>query len=52
LSGFAKVGKEFDGVRENINTIIRLLGDFDDLSDDIKISFLSEDEQKKINSAT
>jgi chromosome segregation ATPase len=45
-------GRDLDFVQEGFRSIIRLLGEFDDLSDDIKLSFLSGDEQKKIQDAT
>jgi hypothetical protein len=39
-------------VQDSFRSIIRLLGEFDDLSDDIKFSFLSEEEQRKIQKAS
>jgi hypothetical protein len=44
LKGINSAEKDFNGVQETIHSIIRLLGDFKDLSDDAKISFLSPDE--------
>jgi hypothetical protein len=48
LKGLNKAGKDLNNVRESIHSVVRLLGDFNDLSDDAKISFLPPDEQKKI----
>ena len=52
LKGLAAAGRDLGSVQEGFRSIIRLLGEFDDLSDDIKLSFLSGDEQKKIQEAT
>ena len=52
LKGLTGTGKDLAIVEENFRAIIRLLGEFDDLSDDIKLSFLSADEQKKIVAIT
>ena len=52
LKGLAGTGKDLAAVEENFRAIIRLLGEFDDLSDDIKLSFLSEEEQKKATAIT
>ena len=52
VKGLTSTGKDLETVQENFRAIIRLLGDFNDLSDDVKLSFLSADEQKKINDIT
>ena len=52
LKGLAATGKDLTSVQESFKAIIRLLGEFDDLSEDIKLSFLSGDEQKKIQDAS
>ena len=52
LKGLNAAGRDLDSVQENFRAIIRLLGEFGDLSDDVKLSFLSPDEQKKIQDAT
>jgi hypothetical protein len=44
LKGLAATGKDLTSVQESFKAIIRLLGEFDDLSEDIKLSFLSGDE--------
>ena len=51
FKGLTATGKDLDKVQESFRSIIRLLGDFDDLSDDIKLSFLGPEEQKKISDA-
>jgi chromosome segregation ATPase len=48
LKGLNSAGKDLNNVQETIHSLVRLLGDFNDLSDDAKISFLPPDEQKKI----
>jgi hypothetical protein len=45
-------GKSLENVEEGFRSIIRLLGEFDDLSDEIKFSFLTEENKKKIESIT
>jgi hypothetical protein len=52
LKGLTGAGKDLATVEENFRAIVRLLGEFDDLSDDIKLSFLSTEEQKKIAAVT
>lgn len=52
LKGLTSTGKDLNTVQENFKAIIRLLGEFDDLSDDIKLSFLSTEEQKKVTAIT
>jgi hypothetical protein len=44
--------KDLNAVSDGFRSILRLLGDFDDLSEDIKISFMSEDASKHIQEAT
>ena len=50
LKGLSATGKDLTSIQENFRALIRLMGEFDDLSDDLKISFLSAEEQKKITS--
>ena len=52
LKGLTSAGKDLNTVQENFRAIIRLLGEFDDLSDDVKLSFLSAEEQKKVTAVT
>ena len=52
LKGLTGIGKNLENVEENFRTIIRLLGDFDQLSDEIKFSFLEEKDKKKIEAIT
>lgn len=52
LKGLAATGKDLESVQESFRTIIRLLGSFDNLSDDIKLSFLSPEQQKQISDIT
>ena len=51
LAGFNKAKGELDKVQENLHAITRLVGNFADLADDVKISFLSDDEKKKLEDA-
>ena len=48
IKGLTSTGKDLENVQDSFRAIVRLLGDFNDLSDDVKFSFLSADEQKKI----
>ena len=52
LKGLASTGKDLNAVQESFRAIIRLLGEFDDLSDDLKLTFLSAEEQKKVTAIT
>ena len=52
LKGLSATNKDLGAVQENFRAIVRLLGDFSNLSDDIKLSFLSAEEQKTINNIT
>lgn len=52
LKGLSTTNKDLSAVQENFRAIVRLLGDFSNLSDDIKLSFLSAEEQKTINNIT
>jgi hypothetical protein len=48
MKGLTKVGKDLDLVSDNFSAILRLLGNFDDLSDDLKLTFASDAERQKI----
>ena len=52
LAGFNKTRGELNKVQENLHAITRLVGNFADLADDVKISFLSDGEKKKLEDAT
>lgn len=52
LKGLASTGKSLDSVQESFSAIIRLLGDFNNLSDDLKLSFLGEGDRKKVEAVT
>lgn len=52
IKGLTSTGKDLTVVQDSFRSIIRLLGEFDELSDDLKLSFLSADEQKAITSIT
>lgn len=51
-TGFKSVKTDLDKVQEGLSSINRLVGDFSDLADDVKITFLSDDEKTKIEQAT
>ena len=51
-TGFKSVKLDLDKVQEGLSSITRLVGDFSDLADDVKITFLSDDEKTKIEQAT
>ena len=51
-AGFKSVKLDLDKVQEGLSSINRLVGDFSDLADDVKITFLSDDEKRKIEEAT
>jgi hypothetical protein len=44
LKGLTGAGKDLNAVQESFRSIVRLLGEFDDLSDDLKLTFLSAEE--------
>ena len=52
LKGLTGAGKDLNTVQENFRAIVRLLGEFDNLSDDVKLTFLSTEEQKKVTAIT
>ena len=52
LKGLTGAGKDLNTVQENFRAIVRLLGEFEDLSDDVKLTFLSAEEQKKVTAIT
>ena len=45
-------GKNLDDVQDSFRSIIRLLGDFHELSDELKIKFLSKEDQAQIEATT
>ena len=51
-AGFKSVKLDLDKVQEGLSSINRLVGDFSDLADDVKITFLSDDEKRKVEEAT
>jgi hypothetical protein len=44
FKGLTNAGKKFDTVQENFKAIVRLLGDFSNLSDNVKLSFLKPED--------
>ena len=52
LKGLTGAGKDLSTIQENFRAIVRLLGEFDDLSEDVKLSFVSPEEQKKVKDIT
>lgn len=52
LKGLTSAGKDLNTVQESFRAIVRLLGEFDELSDDVKLTFLSAEEQKKVTDIT
>lgn len=52
FKGLTNAGKKFDTVQENFKAIVRLLGDFSNLSDDVKLSFLKPEDQQQIKAIT
>ena len=52
LKGLTGAGKDLNTVQESFRAIVRLLGEFDELSDDVKLTFLSAEEQKKVTAIT
>ena len=52
ISGFKSVHGDLDKVSEGLHAITRLVGDFSDLADDVKLQFLPDDEKQKIEAAT
>jgi hypothetical protein len=52
LKGLTGAGRDLNTIQENFRAIVRLLGEFDDLSEDVKLSFVSPEEQKKVKDIT
>jgi hypothetical protein len=50
--GFKRAKADLDKVAEGLNSITRIVGDFANLADSVKISFLSEGGKQKIEEAT
>ena len=50
--GFKRAKADLDKVAEGLNSITRIVGDFANLADSVKISFLPEGEKQKIEEAT
>ena len=48
----ASAGKDLGAVQDGLRKIVRLMGDFDSLSDNLKFSFLSDDEKQKFADVT
>jgi hypothetical protein len=44
IKGLARTEKDLTAVQENFRAIVRLLGEFGDLSDDAKLTFLSAED--------
>jgi chromosome segregation ATPase len=51
VKGLTSTGKDLDSLSDGFRSIIRLLGDFEDLSDDVKLSFVDAESQKQIQQA-
>ena len=51
-AGFKRARADVDKVAEGLSSINRLVGEFADLADDVKISFLPDGEKQKIEEAT
>ena len=52
LKGLTGANRDLDTIQENFRAIVRLLGEFDDLSEETKLSFVSPEEQKKVKDIT
>jgi hypothetical protein len=50
-NGFKRTKNDLDKVSEKLHTISRLVGDFSSLGNDAKLSFLKDDEKKKLEEA-
>ena len=51
VKGLTSTEKDLDSLSDGFRSIIRLLGDFEDLSDDVKLSFVDAESQKQIQQA-